>query len=154
MRRGSPSDKMVARAMIRFAWAWALLLAASCASPGLHPAAGNLVQPSPAQRALTAATADVVIPQFGDRRQTVRVGQTIGIAPARPGAQWQVAYSSDHLELLTPQEQLEQPGEAGWVWRAVVAGETEITFTMMPDCPKPPCAPNVMQVTVPLEVVR
>jgi len=102
---------------------------------------------------MTADDADILVTQF-DQRTKVRLGQTIGIKPMRDGTRWQVSYSSDHLRLLTPSDRIETPGPGGWVWRTVGEGDTDIVFTMVPECPRPPCGPNVMQMTAPLEVTK
>jgi hypothetical protein len=130
-----------------------VLISCGCANTALHPVAADPVQVRPARPAITADTADVVVTTF-DAPIKVRVGQTIGLKPMGPGERWQVSFSDDALELLTSYEQLEKPGEAGWVWRALRVGEIPIELTSSPPCAERPCAPNVQKYAVTLEVSK
>jgi len=83
---------------------------------------------TPGAQRVTAAAADVVITNFQDPVK-VQVGQTIGLRSPRPNDRWQLSYSDTALELLTPPDLIQQPGDDGWVWKALVPGETSIMLT-------------------------
>jgi hypothetical protein len=130
-----------------------LLSALACASPGNTNGvtAKSAPQPTAPTALVTADTADVVISE-PEGTTVVRVGQTVGVKSLAAGTPWQVSFSDRSLELLTPIDRLPAPGADGWVWKALAPGHTEITFTSTAPCPRPPCGPNVMQITVALEI--
>lgn len=101
---------------------------------------------------ISAGTADVIITQF-ESATVVRAGQTVGLMPPRAGVRWQVTFSPAAVQLLTPGDRLAEPGDEGWVWKALAPGSTEITLTSVPPpCANPPCAPNVFRMTITLDI--
>lgn len=131
-----------------------LLSALACASPvGPQPIRSESAKQVSGAAPVTARTADV---QIGAMQETaaMRVGQTLGVG-ATSGGRWQVSFSNAALQLLTPLEKLPAPGDDGWVWKALAPGVTEITFTSVPaPCANPPCAPNVLHLTVTLTITN
>jgi hypothetical protein len=125
-----------------------LLSALACASSIEPRAAGqDAAPPAP----VTADKADVVVTAFQEPT-SVRVGQTIGVKPFRSGARWQVSFSNTALHLLTPADRLPAPGDEGWVWKALAPGPAEIVLTPVVACDAPPCPPNVLRVTIKLDI--
>ena len=98
-----------------------------------------------------ALKADVRVTTF-DAPVAVRVGQTLGIRPPVADADWQVDYDNEALRLVTPEADLANPGAAGWVWRAVKAGDAEVVLTSRARCAPMPCTPAVTRFTVRLDV--
>ncbi len=109
---------------------------AACASPAVSP---------------TQSSDDVVVSSFG-RTVTVKVGQTLRIVRPTDAAEWQVDYSADVLEALTPSEKMRSPGPDGWRFKAVAAGETDVTLTAVtpvsPNGGAPPPAPPHFTATI------
>lgn len=98
-----------------------------------------------------ARKADVRLTNF-DTPTIIRVGQTLGVEPPTTNVEWQVDFDAEALQLLTPAMDVSNPGERGWVWRALRAGESEVTLTSRTRCRELPCAPNVMRFTLRLDV--
>ena len=82
----------------------------------------------------------------------IRVGQTLGVQPPTTNVEWQLDFDPEALRLLTPAADLPNPDVRGWVWRALKAGESEVTLTSRTRCREQPCAPNVMRFTVRLDI--
>jgi hypothetical protein len=124
----------------------------ACASPGPPPISAPSAAPQNIQPALvTADTADVRVTN-ADSPVAMRVGQTLGLKPFRAG-QWQVSFSNEALQLITPLDRLPSPGDDGWVWKALAPGETNITFTSVaPPSGAPPCPPNVFRITLTVNI--
>jgi hypothetical protein len=135
--------------MIRLAGVLVLSSALACASPVGPRPVGQDAAVSPLL--VTADKADVIVTQFQEPT-AVRVGQTVGLKPFRSGARWQVSFSNTALQLLTPMDNLPAPGDEGWVWKALAPGSAEITFTTVAVCDSPPCPPNVLHMTITLDI--
>jgi len=104
------------------------------------------------ETSLDAAKADVRVTTF-DTPATIRVGQTLGIAPPTANnVEWQVDYDVAALRLLTPPAELANPAARGWVWRATRAGESEVVLTSRTRCREQPCQPTVMRFTARLNI--
>jgi len=80
---------------------------------------------------VTASSEEIVLGSRGmGETVTVKVGQTVRVL--RPAeAQWQVDYAFDILTMLTPKEQVADPGPDGWRLRATAPGETAVMLTMV-----------------------
>ena len=87
--------------------------------------------------------ADVIIAAVGfGQPSVVYVGQIIGLLSPDNSTQWQIDFSETNLLALTPPDQMNQPGPAGWRFKAVQAGDVQIVLTgTAPVCSNPPCAP-------------
>ena len=118
-----------------------VLLSVACAS-------------APVQRADDGPTADQADVRVTSLRApvVVRVGQTLGLHTPRSGVQWQVSYDTESLRLLTPVDELAAPGPRGWVWRGIKVGQSELVLTSRAKCDAPPCPPNVMEITLQVDV--
>jgi hypothetical protein len=102
-----------------------------------------------------ASKADVVVTDMAAGRTVfVNVGQTLGVVGSTDATTWQVDYTGEALKMLTPADRVKQPGQAGWVWRAMSPGTVEVAFTSKPPCPVRPCESNPMRVAFPVEVRR
>jgi len=139
------------------AWLAAGLLAAcapaATATQAPVVAASPPVTPSPSSPEATPAaliTPDLVItPGPPGQAVTLQVGQIIALQPPDPASEWQVTYSSKLFEALTPPDQMRRPGAAGWLFRAIAPGQTDLGLTSIaPPCPPgSPCPPNVRRFT-------
>ena len=98
-----------------------------------------------------ARKADVRLTNF-DTPTPIRVGQTLGVQPPTTNVEWQLDFDPEALRLLTSASDLPNPDVRGWVWRALKAGESEVTLTSRTRCREQPCAPNVMRFTVRLDI--
>jgi hypothetical protein len=56
--------------------------------------------------------------------------------------------------MLTPADTVNQPGPAGWVWRAMSPGTAEMAFTSRPPCPVRPCESNPARYAFTVEIKR
>ena len=140
--------RLVGDVMTRLVGALLFSSALACASPvGPRPVGQDRAAPAP----VVADKADVVVTQFQEPT-AVRVGQTIGLKPFRTGVRWQVSFSNTALQLLTPIDHLPAPGDEGWVWKALAPGSAEIVLTTVAACDSPPCPPNVLRVTLTLDI--
>jgi len=76
-------------------------------------------------------TADTVIDlsRVGET-VTLKVGQVIRVVRPRE-SRWQVDYASDILTMLTPADEVPNPGPDGWRLQAAKPGETVLQFTMI-----------------------
>ncbi|MGB8644470.1 MAG: hypothetical protein WCF84_04485 [Anaerolineae bacterium] len=97
----------------------------------------------------------VITPGLPASVTTVRVGQVIQIRITTT-ASWQVSYDPTYLVSLQPESQMQNPGPAGWFFRALAPGESDVTLTgIAPPCtggvPCPP--PNVPQLSFTIKVV-
>jgi hypothetical protein len=77
-----------------------------------------------------------------------KVGQVLAIAPPDATRRWQLDYSSDILEALTPRHDMQRPDKA-WRFRASRAGEADVRVSAIedPGSPAPP-APIQYLITV------
>jgi|SRR5579859_30735 len=139
------------------AWLAAGLLAACApaATATLAPvlAASPPVTASPSRPAATPAALippDLVITAGPpDQTVTMQVGQILALRPPDPASEWQVTYSNKLFEALTPPDQMRRPGAAGWLFRAIAAGQMDLGLTSIAaPCPSgSPCPPNVRRFT-------
>ena len=125
------------------------------ATPTGQPAAGG----SGAGRSATAAPRDtsstpsafrpgsVVTSPSGvsvtlpvEQRVTIKVGQKLIVIPPLAGADWNVTFDANKLE-LAPGLNPNHPPAEGWTWTAYKAGATEISFSLQ----APPCDPKNQQ---------
>lgn len=86
----------------------------------------------------------VVRPDQFNQPIIVQLDQTITIASPDPSAEWQVEFDPD---LFEPQA----PGEAGWRFKAVAAGQGLIVLTSVVNCGQPqpcPLMPRRMELTI------
>ncbi len=98
----------------------------------------------------TPPHADVVItPAPGGQTINVRVGQVIEFTLPQISDEWQVTYDAGMLRALTPPDRMRNPGSAGWFFRVVSPGESEVRLTSIaPPCPsQTPCPVTVAQFT-------
>ena len=141
------------KAMRTLAALWIVGVGVACASPGgTHPVGPDAISQTPTLSSqVTAETADVLVTQF-EVATPVRVGQTVGLKPVRPGERWQVSFSTEALQLLTPADRPATPGDEGWVWKALAPGSVEILLTLVATCSQPPCGPNLLRTAIALEI--
>lgn len=117
------------------------------------PAISTEATPAPSAGAAGTSHADITLSRDQADPVTVKVGQIINI-PDEPSFAWDVNYRPEVLLALTPPEQISKPGPAGWFFRAIGAGNTEISLeSVPPPCPSGnSCPPNnlrlVFQITV------
>lgn len=80
---------------------------------------------------------------------TLSVGQQIRLIPPQDAAGWSISYADDILTMLTPGDQIDQPGDTGWRILATNPGQTDIMVVSRPaPCPtNQPCSPPVIQFT-------
>ncbi len=89
--------------------------------------------------------------QYGASNQA-SIGQIVNLQNPDPSFDWQLSYSSDLLDLLTPPDKIQSPGDQGWLFRVKRAGVSEITLTSIARCPPgPPCPPAVASFIIHLE---
>jgi hypothetical protein len=120
-----------------------------------HPGDSHRLPAISYSEAAPVAHADVVItPASHQQVTTVKVGQIIKVTDA-PDLEWGVSYRPEVLLALTPPEKMSNPGSAGWVFRVIAPGNTEIVLeSIAPPCPGPtPCPPNVVRLVFPIEAV-
>jgi hypothetical protein len=126
---------------------WAL---AACqpapVAPTLTPAPVSTPIPLPTTVAATPSPEpDVLIqPRQFDQPIIVQLGQTFTILSPDPSAEWQVEFDPD---LFAPQA----PGEPGWRFKAVAAGQGLIVLTSVVNCGQPqpcPLMPRQMELTI------
>jgi hypothetical protein len=138
-------------------------LASDAAVVAIEPAAeamtnamtGGVTGGAQAVDQLLASRADVVVTDMSSAAPvTVKVGQTLGIVGDSSNAVWQVDHTGESLRLLTPVGKVSQPGVAGWVWRAIAPGTSEITLVSRVQCPNPPCAGNPARYGMTVEIIR
>jgi predicted secreted protein len=67
------------------------------------------------------------------------VGQIFQIESPSQNETWQVDYDPVLFEPLTPPEEIQSPGPAGWRFKAVVPGEGQIVLVSIVECANPPC---------------
>jgi hypothetical protein len=100
---------------------------------------------------IVATADDVVIRSFG-QVVTVTVGQTLRIVRPGDAPDWQVDYAADKLQALQSSEQMRSPGPDGWRFKAIAAGDSDVTVTRIvsasPGRPGPPAAPPHFTVTI------
>src|SRR5687768_15467178 len=94
------------------------LLAACVTTPG----AIDTTQP-PADVRITAS-------QAGSTVEIVR-GRTFSIERPANFTEWRVDFSEDVVTMLTSASERRAPGAGGWRFRAVTAGDTDITMTAL-----------------------
>lgn len=127
------------------------------ATPSPAISTGATPAPSAATSAGAAGTphADITLSRDQADPVTVKVGQIINI-PDDPSFSWDVNYRPEVLLALTPPEQISKPGPAGWFFRAIGAGNTEITLeSVPPPCPSgKSCPPNTIRLVFPITVVQ
>jgi hypothetical protein len=71
---------------------------------------------------------EVVASQSGQQIQ-VRLGETFVVRPPPEASEWELDFAPEILQLLTPPELARAPGSGGWQFRAVGAGDTDLTIT-------------------------
>ncbi len=105
------------------------------------------VAPAPLSASAPAAADVTITPDRFGQTIVVTVGQTIAFP--RPGDwdKWQVDYSSDYLELVSPSDP-SRPGADGWRFRAKAAGESELAVTPAASRGGGPAAPPRFAVTI------
>jgi hypothetical protein len=81
---------------------------------------------------------------------TAKVGQVLVISPPDAARRWQVDYSSDVLQALTPRDQMLQPDKA-WRFHAYRVGETDIRVSAIED-PGSPAPPAPIQYVITVRV--
>lgn len=136
------------------------LLLAACASlardeptlePALTPVGGTLVPTLPRE---TEIHADIILTESQNQiPTTVKVGQIIQLQISA-NAKWTLNFRPEVLSLLTPHEQASQPGLAGWFFRAIAPGSTEIALESIPPLclDGTVCPPNLMRFVFPIQV--
>lgn len=105
--------------------------------------------------AATDIHADVILTESQQQQlTTVKVGQIINI-PGESEFEWSVSYYDQVLLALTPPEEMKQPGDAGWFFRAIAPGNTEIVLeSIPPPCPDgTPCPPAIIRFVFPIQVI-
>ncbi len=111
---------------------------------------------APPTRALTLAprpTPHLVInPRQPMQIIVVSVGQVIAFTRPLDVAEWQVDYDAASLSPLMSPETMRTPDAQGWLFRAVAAGQSDLTFTSIASCPAPPCPPTVARFVVTIHV--
>ena len=126
----------------------AVLFCQSCAaqqtevSPTIVPT--NVVAEE-TQQMPTMPVPDVLVDpmrRFGDP-VVVSVGNVIAVAMPPGSSKWKFDYADSVVELLTPAENMTNPGPQGWLFRAVAVGQTDIRLTAPAAiCNQPqPCPP-------------
>jgi hypothetical protein len=98
------------------------LHAVSLVCLGLFACDSVAVDPTHAQRG-----SDIVV-QPSQQSATMSIGQTISIPRPFDAEEWRVDYSADVLELLNAAE-ARRPGPAGWRFRGIAKGETDVAVT-------------------------
>jgi hypothetical protein len=102
-------------------------LVANCSTASLSPHAA----PAAAERVVSAS-------DFGGA-VTVKVGDVLVVRRPMNAAEWQVAYDTTLLAFQGTPETLARPGDNGWTFRVLRAGETTLTVTpVMRSGPNPP----------------
>ena len=84
-----------------------------------------------------------ITPAHSGHRISVSVGQVIGLANPSAATEWQVTYAAEVLEIVTPSENVSAPGSAGWLFRAIAPGQTDLILTSRPQpcSSQTPCPP-------------
>jgi hypothetical protein len=104
-----------------------VFLAANCSSASMAPHAA----PAAAERVVTAS-------DFGGSI-TVKAGDVLVVRRPMSATDWQVAYDKTLLAFQGSAETLARPGDNGWTFRVLRAGETTLTVTpVMRPGPNPP----------------
>ena len=68
-------------------------------------------------------------------------GEILQVKHPALASEWQVNFSSDLFEPLTPPEMMRSPGTEGWFFRAKAKGQGRFTFTSIVSCDSPvPCS--------------
>ncbi len=62
-----------------------------------------------------------------------RVGQILLIPRPADHETWRVSYSTDIVRPLVADEPIQNPGDAGWRFRVIGRGETDLSFEPIPD---------------------
>ena len=110
-----------------------------------------------AQPPLVRVDADLVLrDEHNGQVFRVKDGQTIAIVLAIE-ASWELSYDSEVLELVSPEEDVSNPGPTGWKFLALEPGETVIDLrTKLPECPSgvdcPEVPVDIFVVTIIIEV--
>lgn len=97
--------------------------------------------------------ADIVLTESQHQQlTTVKVGQIINVSDFS-GFEWSVSYYDQILLVLTLPEKMKQPGAAGWFFRVIAPGNTEIVLeSIAPPCPGGTlCPPNIMRWVFPIQ---
>lgn len=126
-------------------------------SPRVTP---TLIAPSPTRNSAVTPSAtvphvDIVLTPASQRQTTTaKVGQIINV-PDMPEFEWNVSYRSEILLALTPPDQMNQPGSAGWFFRVIAPGNTTVVLTSIaPPClGGTPCPPNILRLEFPIEAL-
>ncbi|MBI4788333.1 MAG: hypothetical protein HY782_14975 [Chloroflexi bacterium] len=145
-------------------WWIGLSLLGACAAPTVPaPAAAPVATaPAPASPTPTVAMAtatvihaDVILTESQHQiATTVKVGQIINVSDF-PEHEWTVSYRDLVLLALTPPEKMNRPGPAGWFFRVIAPGSTEIALERVPPpCPGgTPCPPALIRFVFPIQAV-
>ena len=103
-----------------------VFLAANCSSASMTP------------RTAAAAERVVAASDFGGS-VTVKAGDVLLVRKPMNAAEWQVAYDNGFLEFEGTPDTLARPGDGGWTFHVLRAGETTLTVTpVMRGGPNPP----------------
>ncbi|MBI3151024.1 MAG: protease inhibitor I42 family protein [Chloroflexi bacterium] len=83
----------------------------------------------------------------------VSVGDIVAIALPSASPTWQVTFADTIIQSLIPPEHMNQPGEQGWLFRAIAKGDTDVRLTAPamscdPGTPCPPAAPITFAFTI------
>ena len=104
-----------------------VFLAANCSSASMTPRIAG----AGAERVVAAS-------DFGGS-VTVKAGDVLLVRKPMNAAEWQVAYDSGFLEFEGTPDALARPGDGGWTFHVLRAGETTLTVTpVMRGGPNPP----------------
>ena len=84
-------------------------------------ACSSLAAPAPVDVVVTRDMFGATVP--------LAIGDTVSIPRPAEIEEWQVAFDSPPLDLISPRTNTSTPGPNGWRFEAVAAGETQIRLT-------------------------
>ena len=98
----------------------------------------------------------IVTPAQANQQIPAQINQTINILPPVSNMEWQISYEASMLKSLTPPEQMQKPGQEGWLFQPLNAGQSEIMLTSIaPPCKSGQICPStVMQFVYTIKVAK
>jgi len=83
-----------------------------------------------------------------DKVVSILVGDVFSVSVPQGFSNWKVDYSDSVIQLLTPVENMREPGPQGWIFQAVAVGQTDIRLTSSTAvCNDPQPCPSAPPVT-------
>jgi hypothetical protein len=119
--------------------------------PELIPAQQILINKIEKQPSLERV---IVTPAQANQHIQVKINQTINLLPPSSNMEWQISYEPSLLKSLTPPAQMRKPGQEGWLFQPLSAGQSEIMLTSIaPSCESGQICPStVMQFVYTIKV--